>query len=1587
MLLFLLLSHALAQPFFDDVRGLSQERKLYGQFNDPSHHVCSGFDEQWGLCPEMESCSHCEPEDCVFEEWGQWFDAGGCTQIDFRQRGILVSNNECGTPCEGNKMESRSSPHSRCIVNEVDCQWTEWSSWSDCGTPNDQSTRSRTISQKNTGQGQPCIGDMKETRPCSPGPSPEDCLLSDWHEWSECSSPCGPGVYSRFRKVIQEAQHEGRSCDGVIHETDTCEVRPCDSMDCQMSEWSEWSSINPTEENAPPTDQLFRTRTVVVPPGMGGSECPGGLIETKPQIRPSQPCVVGDWSFWSECDRTCAGGQKMRERSVEPAHAFSEDEDGCGYEVQKMIAPCGLGPCHEAGTSDCQLSEWDEWSECSSRCGTGSKSRSRSIVSESMFGGNPCEGPLKELARCEVSECNIVNCRWGDWSGWSDCSCECGGGTKRRTRHVAEAPRNGGLACEPQDKEEAFPCSTQPCGQGCIDGKWGAWGEWTHCSASCASSYRSRSRNLEIQPSPCGKAAAGHRDEFELCTDLPPCIPDSDCEIHEWGEWSHCSCHCFGIRERNRYISHFATGKGKPCPVTALKVVEPCNPGPVTTYNPDEKYALPIKLEDPPLDCQEKPPVNCELHPWNEWTQCSSECGGGQRERSRTVRTAPKHGGQPCESDLTIVEPCNEEPCHEKVCTDCQWGAWSEWSGCSRCGGQKYRHRSIVQMANNCGKECDVRSAKETTSCISECAEPLFCAWTQWSGSTACESCGPATTMRNRALGFTTNDPGIGQFLFKVVGESECAGTQLNVSLCASASSGCSTCEPRNCAFSTWGEWGEPTCEGLCERLRTIEVTNNECGEPCAGPLHSTKQCSVECDKPKDCEFSAWSEWSQCPPFQSQSQRSRSRTIVQQPENEGLACVGALEETIACEYSHLKVDCTLSPWKEWGPCSRTCGGAGGWKERSRVIEELAAGGGVQCTGGLNEIESCLEGPEICPGYEAVDCQFGAWGEWSEPDPDYQRKRIRKIVQMSLHGGDPCSGPMEEADSTPPVRTDCVVSAWTEWEACDRSCGGGQSYRHRQVQRFPQAGGTPCPKDLKVTRSCNSQSCDGEDCMVSEWSVWGDCSSSCGAGQHSRSRHIIRLRSIHGLGCALELGMTQSCEGPLDCGKLDCFWGDWSEWSGCTCSCDGGQKTRTRHVAQAPAGGGLPCQESDKEQIAPCMTQKCSETNCRDGQWGDWSDWSGCSVSCGGGVTFRRRRVEVMANHCGEEPVGKNSEVGYCHVGVPCSRPIDCELSQWQAWSACSGTCDGLQHRARVVKVYGRGTGEWCKGGLRETAPCNPAQGEALPEGCGPGPAEDCVFGEWEAWKECSVTCGGGEHTRSRSIVQNAKNAGIPCNGPLKEVSECARQSCGGPEPKDCIFAEWEEWGACGKCSGQRKRFRRIAQYPEAGGKECELTNTEEAGSCPRKCHEKQYCGWAEWEAWGSCSSTCGQGYRQRRRQLRLSPDADSVLIPAEMIREYDNLVQRTQELDAQHFRELAMAFVAGGACLTLVFGVIRGWPFARQGPAGLETGSSRMLSRVTGFLPRNDNAEIANGDYFLVASEHETELPWASRDLELELSS
>lgn len=606
----------------------------------------------------------------------------------------------------------------------------------------------------------------------------------------------------------------------------------------------------------------------------------------------------------------------------------------------------------------------------------------------------------------------------------------------------------------------------------------------------------------------------------------------------------------------------------------------------------------------------------------------------------------------------------------------------------------------------------------------------------------------------------------------------------------------------------------------------------------------------------------------------------------------------------------------------------------------------------------------------------MDCLMGEWSKWTAPDQAHQKRRFRKIEQMGRNGGSPCEGVLQETENLPIKVQDCIISQWTEWDMCDKSCGGGQSMRNRQVHRFPLSGGRACPPLLKETKGCNTGPCDSQDCMVSEWGRWGPCSASCGAGQQSRSRYIVSIRSPDGKGCNLDLGETKACEGDHFCGKEDCKWGHWSAWSGCSCSCDGGQQTRTRHIARAPRNGGLPCQAGDKEEIQSCNNQPCDQTRCRDGQWGDWTRWAPCSKSCGGGVTFRRRKIEVMANHCGKEPMGKDREIAFCDVGIPCSKPKDCHFTGWGEWSACSSTCDGIRHRSRAVAIYGKGTGKFCMGGLKETVPCNPGPHSLLPSACQAGKLKDCVFGEWGGWQQCSASCGGGEHMRSRNIIAQSRRGGKPCVGALTEIKECARHDCGGPQPKDCVFGEWEEWGACGKCSGQRKRFRNIKQYATEGGKNCELTATEDTADCPRFCHAKQYCGWTTWGPWGKCSSSCGKGYRQRRRNLELSSNSSAVLVSKDLIKDYDALFTQTEQLDSTRFRELLGAFSAGGACIMAIFGAVRSFSLSRfssqsnryfASNSGGGT-SSRTFSRV------NEQ----NGDYLLVANEHETELPWAA---------
>jgi len=59
----------------------------------------------------------------------------------------------------------------------------------------------------------------------------------------------------------------------------------------------------------------------------------------------------------------------------------------------------------------------------------------------------------------------------------------------------------------------------------------------------------------------------------------------------------------------------------------------------------------------------EASPVDCQWGAYGEWSNCTKECGGGEKTRTRNEATPASNGGQECEGNSTETETCNQEEC------------------------------------------------------------------------------------------------------------------------------------------------------------------------------------------------------------------------------------------------------------------------------------------------------------------------------------------------------------------------------------------------------------------------------------------------------------------------------------------------------------------------------------------------------------------------------------------------------------------------------------------------------------------------------------------------------------------------------------------------------------------------------------------------------------------------------------------------------------------------------------------------------------------------------------------------------------
>mmetsp|Transcript_56612 Transcript_56612/g.134856 ORF Transcript_56612/g.134856 Transcript_56612/m.134856 type:complete len:917 (-) Transcript_56612:182-2932(-) len=141
------------------------------------------------------------------------------------------------------------------------------------------------------------------------------------------------------------------------------------------------------------------------------------------------------------------------------------------------------------------------------------------------------------------------------------------------------------------------------------------------------------------------------------------------------------------------------------------------------------------------------------------------------------------------------------------------------------------------------------------------------------------------------------------------------------------------------------------------------------------------------------------------------------------------------------------------------------------------------------------------------------------------------------------------------------------------------------------------------------------------------------------------------------------------------------------------------------------------------------------------------------------------------------------------------------------------------------------------------------------------PITDCQVSEWIPMSDCTVSCGGGKQTLSRTVTWYPHSGGAACP-PLQMEKSCNPEPC----PIDCVVDDWSEWSACSaSCdTGVKQRSRGVRVEAAHGGEACgELSEAE-------NCHMEacdQDCVLGDWSDWGSCDKGCGGGFQRATRSV------------------------------------------------------------------------------------------------------------------------
>uniref|UniRef100_UPI00358E6FA8 A disintegrin and metalloproteinase with thrombospondin motifs 9-like n=1 Tax=Myxine glutinosa TaxID=7769 RepID=UPI00358E6FA8 len=374
---------------------------------------------------------------------------------------------------------------------------------------------------------------------------------------------------------------------------------------------------------------------------------------------------------WTDCTKVCQGEQTRRLLCVRESDHTIVSSNHCSH-LRRPV------PSSQPCNTDCKV-RWEvgERGECSSRCGPGQRvlkvlcirydqdQRNRAVMKDEV---------CQHLTRPSNREACDGDCRHAAWqySAWSQCSRNCGGGSRSRDTACVDSSgqRVADNECGSQHQLNVETCGQGPCPEWVIS-------SWSECMVTCG-------RGLQRRGVSCRLGDETWRDTMCDYDTRPestrPCkLPD--CALWQVGSWGECSVTC-GHGYNVRAVRCFAGGYSQELHDDHCNAATHPTDTQNCQINPCASVSNGITSGTEPQQTQWR---------FGSWTQCSASCGQGSRKRYVSCRDP--RGGVASEAQCAHMQ----RPAETEVCMVAPCGRWQagEWSPCSASCGQGQVTRQV----------------------------------------------------------------------------------------------------------------------------------------------------------------------------------------------------------------------------------------------------------------------------------------------------------------------------------------------------------------------------------------------------------------------------------------------------------------------------------------------------------------------------------------------------------------------------------------------------------------------------------------------------------------------------------------------------------------------------------------------------------------------------------------------------------------------------------------------------------------------------------------------------------------------------